>query len=55
MNAEAVAELQEAVKFSGGSPTCVANLARAYTASGKKERRGDVAERSEEALDPWPS
>ena len=36
MNDEAVAELQEAVKLSGGSPTCIANLARAYVASGKR-------------------
>ena len=36
MNDEAVAELQEAVKLSGGSPTCIANLARAYAASGKR-------------------
>src|SRR5262249_57440159 len=35
-NDEAVAELQEAVKFSESSPTCVANLARAYAVSGRK-------------------
>jgi Flp pilus assembly protein TadD len=40
LNDEAVAELQEAVKLSGGSPTCIANLARAYGASGK---RGEAA------------
>jgi tetratricopeptide (TPR) repeat protein len=34
--AEAVAELQKAVLLSGGSPTCIANLARAYVASGKR-------------------
>ena len=33
---EAVAELQKAVQLSGRSPTCIANLARAYVASGKK-------------------
>ena len=33
---EAVAELQKAVRLSGGSPTCIANLARAYVASGKR-------------------
>jgi TolB-like protein/DNA-binding winged helix-turn-helix (wHTH) protein/Flp pilus assembly protein TadD len=38
MHAEAVAELKKAVQLSGGSPTCMANLARAYVASG--ERRG---------------
>src|SRR5277367_6413457 len=32
----AIAELQKAVQLSGDSPTCVANLARAYAASGKK-------------------
>ena len=36
MNDEAVAELQKAVQLSGGSPTCIANLARAYVASGKR-------------------
>ncbi len=34
MNEEAIAELQKAVEFSGGNPTCIANLARAYAASG---------------------
>ena len=33
---EAVGEFQEAVKLSGDSPTCIANLARAYVASGKR-------------------
>ena len=36
MNDEAVAELQKAVQLSGDSPTCVANLARAYVASGNR-------------------
>jgi predicted Zn-dependent protease len=36
MNEDAVAELQKAVQLSGGSPTCIANLARAYVASGKR-------------------
>jgi Flp pilus assembly protein TadD len=36
MNGEAVAELQKAVQLSGGSPTCIANLARAFVASGKR-------------------
>jgi predicted Zn-dependent protease len=36
MNEEAVAELQKAVQLSGGNATCLANLARAYVASGKK-------------------
>ena len=33
---EAVAELQKAVQLSADSPTCIANLARAYVASGKR-------------------
>jgi tetratricopeptide (TPR) repeat protein len=33
---EAVAELQKAVRLSGSSPTCMANLARAYAISGKR-------------------
>ena len=32
---EAVEELKEAVRLSGGSPICTADLARAYVASGK--------------------
>src|SRR5260370_29585562 len=36
MNDEAVAELQKAAQLSGGSPTVMANLARAYGASGKR-------------------
>lgn len=33
---EAIAELRQAVTLSKGSPTCVANLARAYVASGRR-------------------
>src|SRR5207237_10168351 len=36
MNDEAVAELQEAAQLSGESPTVMANLGRAYAASGKR-------------------
>jgi tetratricopeptide (TPR) repeat protein len=36
MYSEAVTELQKAVRLSGGSPTCIANLARAYAASGRR-------------------
>jgi TolB-like protein/Flp pilus assembly protein TadD len=36
MYGEAVAELQKAVQLSGGGPTCMANLARADVASGKR-------------------
>ena len=49
---EAVAELQKAVQLSGGSPTCIANLARAYVASGSGAEAVEAAERSEEALKP---
>ena len=47
---EAVAELQKAVQLSGGSPTCIANLARAYVVSGKRSEAlkllGDLKKRS---------
>jgi Flp pilus assembly protein TadD len=47
---EAVAELKKAVQLSGNSPTCVANLARAYVASGKRSEAekllGDLKKRS---------
>jgi predicted Zn-dependent protease len=33
---EAIAELQKAVQLSGGSPTSLANLARAYAASNRQ-------------------
>jgi predicted Zn-dependent protease len=36
MHVEAIAELQKAVQLSGGSPSAVANLARAYVASGNR-------------------
>lgn len=36
MNEDAVAELKKAVQLSGGSPTCIANLAQAYVGSGKE-------------------
>src|SRR5207245_5905206 len=36
MFGEAIAELKKAIQLSGGSPTCTANLARAYAASGRK-------------------
>ena len=44
------AEPQKAVQLSGGSPTCIANLARAYVASGKRSEAvkllGDLKNRS---------
>ena len=36
MLGEAIAELQQAVGLSKGSPTCIANLARAYAAAGRR-------------------
>jgi len=36
MTAEAIVELRQAVALSGGSATCVANLARAYVAAGRR-------------------
>ena len=36
MNVEASAEMEKAVHLSSGSPTCIANLASAYVASGRK-------------------
>jgi len=32
----AIAELEKSVQLSGGSPACIANLARAYAASGRR-------------------
>jgi len=50
MHGEAIAELQKAVQLSGGSPICMANLARAYVASGKRSEAikllGDLKNRS---------
>ena len=38
MDKEAVAELQKAVRLSGGSAICIADRARAYVASGKMNK-----------------
>ena len=50
MYPEAIAELQKAVQLSGGGPTCMANLARADAASGKRSEAekllGDLKKRS---------
>lgn len=47
---DAIAELQKAVQLSGGGPTCMANLARADAASGKRSEAekllGDLKKRS---------
>ena len=47
---EAVAELKTAVQLSGGAPAFIANLARAYVASGKRNEAvkllGDLKKRS---------
>jgi Flp pilus assembly protein TadD len=37
MYEQAVTELQKAVQLSAGSPTCIANLARAYALSGQRD------------------
>jgi tetratricopeptide (TPR) repeat protein len=54
MYGEAVAELQKAVQLSGGGPTCMANLARAYAASGKRSEAeqllSDLKKRSNPTL-----
>jgi TolB-like protein/DNA-binding winged helix-turn-helix (wHTH) protein/Tfp pilus assembly protein PilF len=51
--AEATSELQKAVQLSAGSPTCTANLARAFTASGRRNEAaqilGDLKKRSSAA------
>jgi Flp pilus assembly protein TadD len=53
MDGQAVAELQKAVQLSGHSPTCMANLARAYVASGNRSEAtkllGDLKKRSTSA------
>ena len=36
MFGEAIAELEKATDLSGGSPTCMANLARAYVALNRR-------------------
>ena len=46
----AIAELENSVQLSGGCPTCMANLARAYAESGKRGEAekllGDLKKRS---------
>jgi serine/threonine-protein kinase len=46
----AIAELEKSVQLSGGCPTCMANLARAYAESGKRGEAekllGDLKKRS---------
>src|SRR5947209_15939711 len=47
---EAISELQKAVQLSAGSPTCTANLARAFAVSGRRNEAvqllGDLKNRS---------
>ena len=47
---EAISELQKAVSLSAGSPTCTANLARAFAVSGRRNEAeqilGDLKKRS---------
>ena len=51
---EAISELQKAVQLSAGSPTCTANLARAFAASGRKNEAvqllGNLRKRSRAAI-----
>jgi len=42
MYEQAIGELQKAVQLSAGSPTCIANLARAYALSGRKSEAGKL-------------
>lgn len=50
---EAIAELQQAADLSEGSPTCIANLARAFAASGRRQQAerllGELKQRSRAA------
>ena len=58
MRDEAITELQKAVQLSGGSPTCMANLARAYAASGKRSEAAkllnDLKKRSNSTFSQAP-
>jgi Flp pilus assembly protein TadD len=58
MNEDAITELQKAVQLSAGSPTCLANLARAYAASGKRSEAvkllSDLKKRSNPRLFTCP-
>jgi TolB-like protein/Flp pilus assembly protein TadD len=55
---EAIAELKKAVQLSGDSPTCIANLARAYVASGRRAEAekllGDLKKRTNPAYSNAP-
>jgi tetratricopeptide (TPR) repeat protein len=42
MFADAISELQKAVELSGGSAVCIANLARAYAASGRSDKASEL-------------
>ena len=55
MNEEAVVELQKAVQLSGGSPTCIANLARAYVASGERSEAEKLLSDLRKRSDPGHS
>ena len=54
MNDEAVAELQQAVQLSGGSPTCIANRESCSRVRRirQQERGGKATQRSQQALKP---
>jgi len=55
MNEEAVTELQKAVRLSGGSPICIANLARAYVASGKRSEAAKLLSELQKHSNPSSS
>src|SRR6185436_2749653 len=42
MRDDAIAEFQKAVRLSGDSPVCTANLARAYASSGRTAEAGQL-------------
>jgi tetratricopeptide (TPR) repeat protein len=52
LNEQAVAELQEAVRLSGGSPTCITNLARAYAASGRRREALELLDNLKRRANP---
>jgi Flp pilus assembly protein TadD len=52
---DAVAELRKAVQLSGDSPTCLANLARAYALSGKRREAESLLSDLKKRSDPGDS
>jgi TolB-like protein/DNA-binding winged helix-turn-helix (wHTH) protein/Tfp pilus assembly protein PilF len=50
--AQAIVELQKAVELSAGSPACIANLARAYALSGRKDEALKLLDRLQTSSTP---